>query len=462
MSDDNKSGGGSSSKSPALSDINHPRNMAAKQVRKLRLEQAVSNRLEALKIAEGRHRASSSMDRVYLFANLALLTFVTALLYFFPAVFLPALLALVFAHLLINRVIKIGNGLERIFSIFSGFISNTVASQKRLLATLIIFIIMVVSSVLVFYMILPEMLEKLVDNLPTYLDNLQPHVNELNIKLDLKEYVDTAVNGALSDGGHLMGSVLSIAGEQLGNSMHIVEFTVLTILYTVGMIMNWETVVGFLKLVMNKVCTPDGYEDKVDQFAADIGNALSGYARGKMIVMSLMMAYYSIAYGAVASLWLGEGLPMWFLLGMLSGFLCVMPIIGMAFGLALTAAYTTALLPDTGWSTYLFIISTGAAGFLLEGKILDPHFVGSRIKVHGILVIFAIVAGASMGGLFGMFIATPTLAILTVIVPMLFYGFIDHVKPETRRARHEAERQQVREDAEVIYRRMSERVILEA
>jgi hypothetical protein len=48
----------------------------------------------------------------------------------------------------------------------------------------------------------------------------------------------------------------------------------------------------------------------------------------------------------------------------------------------------------------------------LEGHILAPNIVGSSVGVHPLLVIFALLAGAQVGGILGMIAALPILAML--------------------------------------------------
>jgi hypothetical protein len=48
----------------------------------------------------------------------------------------------------------------------------------------------------------------------------------------------------------------------------------------------------------------------------------------------------------------------------------------------------------------------------LEGHVLAPNIVGNSVGVHPLLVIFALLAGAQIGGILGMIAALPILAML--------------------------------------------------
>ena len=48
--------------------------------------------------------------------------------------------------------------------------------------------------------------------------------------------------------------------------------------------------------------------------------------------------------------------------------------------------------------------------------VLTPLLVGDRIGLHPVAVIFAVMAGAQLFGLFGMLLALPVTAIITVLL----------------------------------------------
>jgi predicted PurR-regulated permease PerM len=57
----------------------------------------------------------------------------------------------------------------------------------------------------------------------------------------------------------------------------------------------------------------------------------------------------------------------------------------------------------------------------LEGHILAPNIVGSSVGVHPLIVIFALLVGAEIGGILGMIASLPLLALLRHT--LTFYDF---------------------------------------
>jgi predicted PurR-regulated permease PerM len=76
---------------------------------------------------------------------------------------------------------------------------------------------------------------------------------------------------------------------------------------------------------------------------------------------------------------------------------------------ALTVSPTTALL------TALLFVGIQQ----LESNFLTPKIQGDTLRVHPILVFLAVIVGGGLGGVFGVIVAVPTLAILRVLFDFL-------------------------------------------
>jgi predicted PurR-regulated permease PerM len=53
---------------------------------------------------------------------------------------------------------------------------------------------------------------------------------------------------------------------------------------------------------------------------------------------------------------------------------------------------------------------------LLESKLLMPAVLGRQLDLHPVLIIVALLVGAQMGGLLGVFLAAPVLAVIKVLI----------------------------------------------
>lgn len=107
----------------------------------------------------------------------------------------------------------------------------------------------------------------------------------------------------------------------------------------------------------------------------------------------LLSVPYALALGALVSLTA--------LIPYLGAWISAIPAVLVALTVSPTIAVLTALL-------YLTIQQ-------LEGNFLTPKIQGDTLRVHPILVLLAVIIGGGLGGLVGVVVAVPSLAVLRVL-----------------------------------------------
>jgi predicted PurR-regulated permease PerM len=53
---------------------------------------------------------------------------------------------------------------------------------------------------------------------------------------------------------------------------------------------------------------------------------------------------------------------------------------------------------------------------MFQDYVLQPYLMSSGVELHPLLVLFGALAGESLGGLWGMFLSVPVLAILRIVI----------------------------------------------
>lgn len=135
-----------------------------------------------------------------------------------------------------------------------------------------------------------------------------------------------------------------------------------------------------------------------------LDEALGGYIRGQIMVCILVGLLAWIGF------WIID-MPYGALLAVFIGLTNIIPYFGPILGtlpvviLALTESFTLVLL---GLGVVLAVQ-------VVEGNILGPVIVGRSIHTHPLLIIFALVAGNEAGGIIGLILAVPVLAVLKVL-----------------------------------------------
>ncbi|WP_262506544.1 AI-2E family transporter [Sphingobacterium sp. T2] len=115
----------------------------------------------------------------------------------------------------------------------------------------------------------------------------------------------------------------------------------------------------------------------------------------------------------------------WFF-GTLASLLMLLPYIGIAIGSILPAFFALAV-KDSAWYAVGVIAWFQVVQFL-EGNIITPNIVGSKVSINPLMAIVGILIGGMLFGLAGLIIALPFIATLKVIfdaIPsMEAFGFL--------------------------------------
>ena len=163
--------------------------------------------------------------------------------------------------------------------------------------------------------------------------------------------------------------------------------------------------------------TPYKWRNEGKQFLYDIDESLGHYIRGQFTVC--------LAMGLISSFlfWL-IGLKYPLLLGIFVGVTNIIPYFGPIIG-AIPAVIIAATMSVQVVIYCLIIILVLQ---FLEGNILSPYIVGKSLHMHPLLIIAALLAGGEIGGIIGLLVAVPLLAIVKVTLFHIKLRFIDKVR----------------------------------
>ena len=179
---------------------------------------------------------------------------------------------------------------------------------------------------------------------------------------------------------------------------------------TFYLLRDWDTIMTHLGALI-----PSPQREMVVKLAHDTDEVLGAFLRGQLLVMLALSVIYSVGLGLV-------GLKFAIAIGVVSGLVSFVPYLGFVFGIGL-AALTVALEPNPFW-LMIGVIATFTIAQLLEGSILTPKLVGDRIGLHPVLIIFAIAAGGQLFGFFGILLALPAAAVLSVVVRFAYDRYL--------------------------------------
>lgn len=254
-----------------------------------------------------------------------------------------------------------------------------------------------------------EQIQRLVSNLPTYLDNLLKATENLALRLGitqievLEQFFDLQ-----SLTNWLFRSTQQLVVRSFGFTRGFIGGVVNLIL---ALVMSGYMVAGSKNLIKGLVSLfPQPWDQRLADQVIPISRRMGGYVQGRVLVSAIL--------GFVITLGLRIlGLSEFALaLGVIAGFTNLIPFVGPVLG-AIPALIVA--IPQGGltflWVLLLFIIIQN-----LETYLLDPLLVGSSVRVRPLYQLLAVLGGTQVLGIIGAVIVPPWVAGVGVLVENLY------------------------------------------
>jgi len=117
------------------------------------------------------------------------------------------------------------------------------------------------------------------------------------------------------------------------------------------------------------------------------------------------------------------GLELSLLIGVAAGIVSFVPYLGLIVGIGL--AGLAAFLQFHEWLPVLMVVLVFGVAQVVEAVVLTPRFVGERIGLHPVAVIFAVLAGGQLFGFTGVLLALPVAAVIMVLLRHTHQRYLD-------------------------------------
>ncbi|HEY7786591.1 MAG TPA: AI-2E family transporter [Pyrinomonadaceae bacterium] len=141
-----------------------------------------------------------------------------------------------------------------------------------------------------------------------------------------------------------------------------------------------------------------------DEFFQDVSSTLAAYTRAQLTACFFIGLICTLGFTLLS-------LPSPLVLGLMAGIFEFVPLMGPLL-IAIVAAIVAALHGGP-FSAFLVLLFLGVLR-IVQDYVVYPRLIGQGIHLHPLAVILAILAGHELGGVAGIFLALPVVAILTV------------------------------------------------
>lgn len=156
--------------------------------------------------------------------------------------------------------------------------------------------------------------------------------------------------------------------------------------------------------------TPPRQRDEIAYVSGEVATALGSFVRGQLLVALIVGVLSSIGMWAI-------DLPFWLIVGIVAGFLNLIPFLGPVVGGALAAL--VALLNGDPWqAVWAVVIMTAVQQ--VDNHVITPMVQRARVHLSPLVIVLALIIGGALAGLLGVLVAIPTTAAIRIVVGHLW------------------------------------------
>ncbi|HEY8102902.1 MAG TPA: AI-2E family transporter [Gaiellaceae bacterium] len=222
-------------------------------------------------------------------------------------------------------------------------------------------------------------------------------LHDRGIDVELRDEVDQALADVNVSG--LTQDAISFAQGAAFGFVQLLFSIILIIVISVYMLLDMPK----LERAIDRRFPPHGSAP----LTLRIESALAGYVRGQLLLSAIIGTSAGVGMWVLGALDLVPGADRYALLfGLWTAVIEVIPYIGPWLSAVPPAIYALVVDPvSVFWVAALFIFI-----YQVEGHVVVPNVMANALRLHPLLVIFGLLAGAELYGIAGILVALPLLA----------------------------------------------------
>lgn len=163
--------------------------------------------------------------------------------------------------------------------------------------------------------------------------------------------------------------------------------------------------VNLVRLAVLRMFPVGPHRARAEAMMADINLTLAAYTRAQLISCVMIGIICTLGFYTI-------GLKYALLLGILAGIFEFVPVLGPAtIGIVVVLVAAFGEYPTKAWYVAAFLIALR----ICQDYVIYPRIVRGGIHLHPLMIILAVLAGEQIGGIPGVFISIPIVAIGSVV-----------------------------------------------
>lgn len=288
---------------------------------------------------------------------------------------------------------------------------------SRIWAVSIVFIalfLLLGISIAILIPLLGNQLQNLFESMPAFINSFFESIQNLIQNLPANEFFDQVlewmqgvVDGFFSNFGQIISASLSnVTGIISGVTNVFFTLAVAPIVLFFLLKDERKFVDGLLYV------TPPKWRQSLIRIGTEVNLQVGAYIKGQVTIAFINGILMYIGFTLISLSYAGS-------LGLLGGVLSIIPYIGP------TLTFIPALIIATfdSFTTVILLIVVWLVIQFIEGNLIEPNIMGSRLQVHPVTIIITLLVMGDLFGLFGLVFGIPMYAILKVIVSHFYRIF---------------------------------------
>jgi predicted PurR-regulated permease PerM len=276
----------------------------------------------------------------------------------------------------------------------------------------------VVLFILLLYPVIATQAVMLATNLPSYIATAQKDIGALIAELQHR-IGPGMVSAKLKDiAANQAGAIVSFAGTAatriIGSSfavVNILTLLVITPIVTFYFLRDWPGIIRHIDSWL-----PRPYEGVIRAQALEVNRILAAWIRGQAVCCLALALVYAVGLTVA-------GLDLGLTVGLAAGMLSFIPYVGTILGGV--TGILLALSQNMGWSGVIDVLIVFGCGQALNDYVIQPRFLGDRVGLPAVWVIFSLFAGGAAFGFLGIMLAVPVTATLGVLARFWLRRYLD-------------------------------------
>lgn len=253
----------------------------------------------------------------------------------------------------------------------------------------------------------------LVAHWPELLEHVESYELDVYVKTFLEERGDLLASGLLKG----MQNLFAVGASALGFFAGLFSWAVFPLylgFFLATRALHRSDIEALLPFLKQQT------RNDVIYLGTEFVNILVSFFRGQLLVALMQGVLYAIGFSLI-------GLQYGFVLGLLLGFLNIIPYLGSIVGLAITIPLGLFQVDGSvGLAIAVVVVFTVVQ--TIESYLLTPRIMGDRTGLHPLAIIVAVFFwGTAFGGIWGMILAIPLTAFGVVFWRLLKEKYIREV-----------------------------------